>query len=352
MKFMSISPKPLKKLDQVINFLNNLNNEVGNFSCRRAIQLSNEYEITDSANKDIYIYAQALANLNLGNFELALNFYKKVNPQFLNNYGKETYRKFWINYAENYYSMEEYFEALEIIENNELEEMVIESNDIKDIYDLTKIYFENLEFEKILSLFKVIKLNKKNKKDNELFIKILILTAFSLYELAKFKELIILLDKLEINKSDNYEHFKFLLEQKLKNHRKTELTQLEKESLNGVKEILSLYSTYSQKEIIFEDKIVFDGKEYSIIIEREPDWFYGEIIEMNKIRSAGLTIEELKGSLIAVLEEYFICEKNDEICNIPNKITLKTIMESELGKNLHKVEHDGTIESLLEALNK
>lgn len=349
---MTKQTRPLTKVEQVTSLMNNLNSEVGTFSCKRALQLAEEYEVTDPLNKDIYIYIQALSNLNLEKYDQALFLYKKVIHNSLKKHGDDIYIKFSLSYATVYYSIGKFFEAYEIIKILDAENLILKSNDIRDISNLVEIYFENNEFEKITNTFDKITSNQNYEKNQSKIPTktIITLTAFSLYELGKYSELVVFLSKVNSNEKNNFNNLIPLLEKNLKNRRKKDLTLLESSSLQGIREILSLYNDYSLEQINFKDQISFNGKNYSILVEREPDWFYAEIIDMNKIRAAGLTLEELKSNLVETLKEYLEYNEKDKFY-LPNKLTLKTIMETELGKNIEKCE-DFDLDNLLEMLSK
>lgn len=325
---MSLRPEPEKKINQVVNLLNSVNDDNYEFNNRRVIKLSEEYETTDSLNKNLYLYTQAVAYSNLQKYPEAISFYQKVSPSIIKKYGNFTYIKYWVNFAHTYYMINDYKAALTKLEN--IENILKDTNDYRSVVEAIIIYLEGNEYNKISALIKNILDNIKNIPGG-IFNKFKVYYFFYLNETDDYYNLVLNLKALSKQDLDNLEkHLKFKI--------KPYLTDMEKQNIDDLKEVVELINKYSMDEIFFQGEIIVDDSKFVVDIEQHPGWFYGEIENIKKCRAAGLTIDELKDHLIETLN---VCLNHNDLSGlgIPNKTTLRAMMETELNKNLHKVDN-------------
>lgn len=320
---MSIA-EPAKKIDQVLNLLNSVNNENYKYNNKRAIQLSQEYLITDSGNRDLYLYSQAIAYNNLQKYSEAEHFYEAVNPEKLKPYSKDIFVKYWINYSGLYYIQKNYQEALAKLSSIEVE--LDETEDYRSVQQAIVVYLECGKYNKASKLI-LRMLDNFDKLSDFLALKFQIYYMFYLNEVNNYFSL--------VHNLNNYLEAFELFEETLTYIRKPSLTEMEDRNFSVLKEIKELLEIYSINKIFYQEKINYNGSEFAADIERHPEWFYGEIKTIENCRAAGLTEEELRENL---LESLSSCLENPELKNVPDKKSLKEMMEFRLNENLNRIK--------------
>ncbi len=114
-----------------------------------AINLSDKAIEKYPEDKDLYIYLQALANINLAKPLEALDLYKKINffSKAFSTFGEAFLNNGIANFARVFYDSGNFAESFKII--SLIENYLNKTDDIFALHTAVRIYFENDEFEKM-----------------------------------------------------------------------------------------------------------------------------------------------------------------------------------------------------------
>lgn len=176
-----------KDLKDIMFLLNNINDSNYIEYNNKAIEIAEnclEYDIID--NKSIYIYIKAIAYINLEQYKKAFNLLNGINRKYMYSCGMSIYIKYKLSFGEIYYMEKNYLKAFKVLDELKSFKIPAQHKDFiqtnfenKDLFNASKISFENNNFENVYNYSKELLLRDSIKSiDNDLKISALVFMAF------------------------------------------------------------------------------------------------------------------------------------------------------------------------------